>query len=79
MRDSASAFSRALRSAQSFGAGDVSSGSVPRSVRIYDRLFVQDLETTIINATTDKMQRELVLDPTRNYQPIGAPKCPTNQ
>jgi transposase InsO family protein len=43
----------------------------------YVRLLVQDLDITIINATTGEILRELVLDPTRDYQPTGAPKGPT--
>ena len=34
----------------------------------YVRLLVQDLDITIINATTGELLRELVLDPTRDYQ-----------
>jgi transposase InsO family protein len=43
----------------------------------YVRLLVQDLDITIINATTGEILRELVLDPNRDYQPTGAPKGPT--
>jgi transposase InsO family protein len=45
----------------------------------YVRLLVQDLDITIINATTGEILRELVLDPTRDYQPTGAPKGPTRK
>jgi hypothetical protein len=45
----------------------------------YVRLLVQDLDITIINATTGEILRELVLDPTRDYQPTGAPKGPTQK
>jgi transposase InsO family protein len=45
----------------------------------YVRLLVQDLDITIINATTGEILRELVLDPTRDYQGTGAPKGPTKQ
>jgi transposase InsO family protein len=45
----------------------------------YVRLLVQDLDITIINATTGEILRELTLDPTRDYQPTGAPKGPTQK
>ena len=45
----------------------------------YVRLLVQDLDITIINATTGEILRELVLDPTRDYQPTGAHKGPAKQ
>lgn len=45
----------------------------------YVRLLVQDLDITIINATTGEILRELVLDPNRDYQPTGAPKGPTRK
>ena len=45
----------------------------------YVRLLVQDLDITIINATTGEILRELTLDPTRDYQPTGAPKGPTRK
>jgi len=43
----------------------------------YVRLLVQDLDITIINATTGEILRELTLDPTRDYQRTGAPNGPT--
>jgi transposase InsO family protein len=36
-------------------------------------LLVQDLHIRVINAATGELLRELVLDPTRNYQPTGRP------
>ena len=45
----------------------------------YVRLLVQDLAITIINATTGEILRELILDPTRDYQPTGRPPGPTKQ
>ncbi|HEX5919712.1 MAG TPA: IS481 family transposase [Nocardioides sp.] len=45
----------------------------------YVRLLIQDLDITIINATTGEILRELVLDPTRDYQPTRAPKGPTRK
>jgi transposase InsO family protein len=45
----------------------------------YVRLLVQDLDITVINATTGEILRELVLDPTRDYQPTGAPNGPTRK
>ncbi|MDR1393987.1 MAG: hypothetical protein LBJ62_08500 [Bifidobacteriaceae bacterium] len=34
-------------------------------------LLVQDLDITIVDAATGQVLRELVLDPTRTYQPTG--------
>ncbi len=39
-------------------------------------ILAQDLDITIINAATGELLRELTLDPTRDYQPTGAPKGP---
>jgi hypothetical protein len=40
-------------------------------------LLVQDLNIRVLNAATGELLRELTLDPTRDYQPTGAPKGPT--
>jgi hypothetical protein len=37
---------------------------------------IQDLHVKIINAATGEPLRELTLDPTKDYQPTGAPKGP---
>jgi Integrase core domain len=37
----------------------------------YVRLLVQDLQITVADAVTGEILRELVLDPTRDYQPTG--------
>jgi transposase InsO family protein len=42
-------------------------------------ILVQDLNIKIINAATGELLRELVLDPTRDYQPTAAPKGPTRR
>ena len=42
-------------------------------------ILVHDLNITIINAATGEVLRELTLDPTRDYQPTGAPKGPTRK
>ena len=42
-------------------------------------ILVQDLNITIINAATGEVLHELTLDPTRDYQPTGAPKGPTRK
>jgi transposase InsO family protein len=42
-------------------------------------LLVQDLEVRVINAATGELLRELVLDPTRDYQPTGRPPGPARQ
>jgi transposase InsO family protein len=39
-------------------------------------VLVQDLNIRIINAATGELLRELTLDPTKDYQPTGAPKGP---
>jgi hypothetical protein len=39
-------------------------------------ILIQDLNIRIINAATAELLRELTLDPTRDYQPTGAPKGP---
>jgi hypothetical protein len=39
-------------------------------------ILIQDLHIRIINAATGELLRELTLDPTRDYQPTGAPKGP---
>lgn len=40
------------------------------------RILIQGLTITVINAATGKLLRQLTLDPTRDYQPTGAPKGP---
>ena len=40
-------------------------------------LLVQDLDIRVVNAATGELLRELILDPTKDYQPTGAPKGPT--
>jgi transposase InsO family protein len=42
-------------------------------------LLIQDLDIRVVNAATGELLRELVLDPTRDYQPTGAPKGPTRK
>ena len=37
-------------------------------------VLVNDLEVTIINATTGGLLRELTIDTSRDYQPTGRPK-----
>jgi transposase InsO family protein len=39
-------------------------------------MLVQDLDIRIIDAATGELLRELVLDPTRDYQPTGKPPGP---
>jgi transposase InsO family protein len=39
-------------------------------------LLVQDLDIRIIDAATGELLRQLVLDPSRNYQPTGRPPGP---
>ena len=42
-------------------------------------ILAQDLNIRIINATTGELLRDFTLDPTRDYQPTGAPKGPTRK
>ncbi|HWM01797.1 MAG TPA: IS481 family transposase [Actinophytocola sp.] len=42
-------------------------------------LLIQDLEIRVVNAVTGELLRELILDPSRDYQPTGAPKGPTRR
>jgi transposase InsO family protein len=42
-------------------------------------LLVQDLQIRVVNAATGELLRELILDPTRDYQPPGAPQGPTRR
>ncbi len=42
-------------------------------------LLAQDLHVRIIDAATSELLRELVLDPTRDYQPTGRPPGPTRK
>jgi transposase InsO family protein len=42
-------------------------------------ILIQDLHVKIINAATGEPLRELTLDPTKDYQPTGAPKGPTRK
>jgi len=42
-------------------------------------LLVQDLHVRVVNAATGELLRELILDPTKDYQPTGAPKGPTRK
>jgi hypothetical protein len=39
-------------------------------------LLVQDLHIRVIDAATGELLRELILDPTRDYQPTGRPPGP---
>jgi transposase InsO family protein len=42
-------------------------------------LLVQDLHVRVVNAVTGELLRELTLDPTKDYQPTGAPKGPSRK
>ncbi|SNT08032.1 Transposase [Geodermatophilus pulveris] len=42
-------------------------------------LLVQDFDIRVIDAATGELLRELVLDPTRDYQPTGRPPGPTRK
>ena len=42
-------------------------------------ILAQDLNIKIINAATGELLRDFTLNPTRDYQPTGAPKGPTRK
>jgi hypothetical protein len=42
-------------------------------------VLVQDRHIRIIDAATGELLRELVLDPTKRYQPTGRPPGPTRR
>ncbi|MGZ5416931.1 MAG: hypothetical protein ACXWDI_07105 [Nocardioides sp.] len=42
-------------------------------------LLAQDLDVRIVHAITGELLRELVIDPTKDYQATGAPKGPTRR
>ena len=42
-------------------------------------MLIQDLKIRIIDAATGELLRELVLDPTRDYQPTGRPPGPAHK
>ena len=42
-------------------------------------LLVQDLHVRVVNAVTGELLRELLIDPTKDYQATGAPKGPTRK
>ncbi|HEU4348565.1 MAG TPA: IS481 family transposase [Actinoplanes sp.] len=42
-------------------------------------LLIHDLEVRVINAATGEILRELTIDLTRNYQPLGRPPRPPNK
>jgi transposase InsO family protein len=45
--------------------------------RTHVLILVQDLNVRIVDAATGELLRELTIDPTKDYQPTGAPKGPT--
>ena len=44
--------------------------------RTHVLLLVQDLHVRVVNAATGELLRDLVIDPTRDYQPTGRPPGP---
>jgi hypothetical protein len=42
-------------------------------------LLIQDLSIRILDAATGELLRDLTLDPSKDYQPTGAPKGPTRK
>jgi transposase InsO family protein len=47
--------------------------------RTHVLLLVQDLHIRVVHAATGELLRELILDPTRNYQPTGRPPGPARK
>ena len=47
--------------------------------RTHVLLLVQDLQIRVVDAATGELLRDLVLDPTRDYQPTGRPPGPTRK
>lgn len=45
--------------------------------RTHVLVLVHDLQVRVVHAATGELLRELTIDPTRDYQPTGAPKGPT--
>jgi transposase InsO family protein len=45
--------------------------------RTHVLILVQDLDIRVVDAATGELLRELVLDPSRDYQPTGRPPGPT--
>ena len=42
-------------------------------------LLIADLHVRVIDAETGQLLRQLVLDPTKDYQPLGRPPGPTKK
>jgi len=51
-------------------------GTGREHARTHVLMLVQDLHVRIINAATGELIRELVIDPARDYQPLGRPPGP---
>jgi hypothetical protein len=47
--------------------------------RTHVLILVQDLDIRVVNAATGELLRELILDPTRDYQPTGRPPGPARK
>ena len=47
--------------------------------RTHVLLLIQDLHIRIVHAATGELLRQLILDPTRDYQPTGRPPGPTRK
>jgi hypothetical protein len=45
--------------------------------RTHVLILIQDLDIRVVDAATGELLRELVLDPTKDYQPTGRPPGPT--
>lgn len=47
--------------------------------RTHVLILVHDLHIRVVDAATGELLRELVLDPTKDYQPTGRPPGPTRK
>jgi len=57
-------------------AGFTTSASGEPHARTHVILLVDDLHVRVVNATTRELIRELIIDPTRDYQPQYTKKPP---
>ena len=49
-------------------------GAALRGTRVV--VLVHDLEVRVVHAATGELIRELTIDPTKDYQPLGIPPGP---
>ena len=64
------------RSACAWPAASSTSGVSRTHARTPVLLRVHDLDVRLVNAATGELLRALTIDPSKSYQPIGAPPGP---